>query len=203
VARARSRRPGCGWAARARPIVRVGSATPIFPREDQPTENPPMTSQHVPDYLRVKTPEQLQDILSELRQGLEALYEDRLEGLYLYGSYARGDAVSSCGPPTSGTRLSPRSSAASEARGWPRDRYRVETRGQSSARYRRGAARPRGRRAGVRSGTVGWSARTRDPPPAAVAARGGSRCCAQQRRRRDSNPHGLAPAAFRVRCLTS
>jgi uncharacterized protein len=51
-----------------------------------------MVSQETPDYLRVKTPEEVREILSRLRQGLEALYQDRLEGLYLYGSYARGDA---------------------------------------------------------------------------------------------------------------
>jgi predicted nucleotidyltransferase len=31
-------------------------------------------------------------ILRELRQSLEALYGERLRGLYLFGSYARGDA---------------------------------------------------------------------------------------------------------------
>lgn len=35
---------------------------------------------------------QLQEILAQLRQGLEALYGDRLLQLILYGSQARGDA---------------------------------------------------------------------------------------------------------------
>lgn len=34
----------------------------------------------------------LDRLLRELRESLEALYGDRLKGLYLYGSYARGDA---------------------------------------------------------------------------------------------------------------
>jgi predicted nucleotidyltransferase len=34
----------------------------------------------------------LRELLSELRQGLEALYGERLKGLYLYGSRARGEA---------------------------------------------------------------------------------------------------------------
>jgi uncharacterized protein len=73
-------------------IMRVEPATPIFLGEDPSRGVCPMTSQQIPDYLRVKTPDELHDILSELRQGLEALYEDHLAGLYLYGSYARGDA---------------------------------------------------------------------------------------------------------------
>jgi uncharacterized protein len=72
--------------------MRAGSALPIFLVAIHLERAAPMTSQQVPDYLRVKTPEELRDILSELRQGLESLYGDRLEGLYLYGSYARGDA---------------------------------------------------------------------------------------------------------------
>jgi len=36
--------------------------------------------------------EKLQTILSEIRLGLEGLYGDRLKGLVLYGSQARGDA---------------------------------------------------------------------------------------------------------------
>lgn len=32
------------------------------------------------------------DILDELRQGLGRLYGDRLKGVYVFGSYARGDA---------------------------------------------------------------------------------------------------------------
>lgn len=34
----------------------------------------------------------LRELLSELRQGLEASYGERLQGLYLYGSRARGEA---------------------------------------------------------------------------------------------------------------
>jgi uncharacterized protein len=34
----------------------------------------------------------LEEILHELRLGLEALYGPRLKGLYLFGSQARGDA---------------------------------------------------------------------------------------------------------------
>jgi len=42
--------------------------------------------------LRVKTPAEVRAILAELRARLENIYGDRLRGLYLYGSYARGDA---------------------------------------------------------------------------------------------------------------
>ena len=38
------------------------------------------------------TPERLQSILTQTRQGLERLYGERLAGLVLYGSQARGDA---------------------------------------------------------------------------------------------------------------
>lgn len=34
----------------------------------------------------------LRDLLSELREGLQDLYRERLRGLYLYGSRARGEA---------------------------------------------------------------------------------------------------------------
>ncbi len=34
----------------------------------------------------------LKDILTELRSGLGRIYGNRLKGLYLYGSYARGEA---------------------------------------------------------------------------------------------------------------
>ena len=45
------------------------------------------------DYtLEVIPKPRLDRILRELRQALEALYGDRLKGLYLYGSYARGEA---------------------------------------------------------------------------------------------------------------
>jgi predicted nucleotidyltransferase len=33
----------------------------------------------------------VQKLLAELRSSLEILYRERLHGLYLYGSYARGD----------------------------------------------------------------------------------------------------------------
>ena len=36
-------------------------------------------------------PASIQKILTELKQGLVKLYGKRLKGLYLYGSYARGD----------------------------------------------------------------------------------------------------------------
>ena len=35
--------------------------------------------------------QQLKDLLAELKQGLKAIYGARLKGLYLYGSYARGE----------------------------------------------------------------------------------------------------------------
>ncbi len=40
----------------------------------------------------VRTPAEVRAILAELRLGLESLYGDRLGGLYLFGSYARGEA---------------------------------------------------------------------------------------------------------------
>lgn len=42
--------------------------------------------------LRVRTSDEVRAILSELRCRLEALYAERLRGLYLFGSYARGEA---------------------------------------------------------------------------------------------------------------
>jgi uncharacterized protein len=33
----------------------------------------------------------ISDLMSEVRTGLEALYGPRLQGVYLYGSYARGE----------------------------------------------------------------------------------------------------------------
>ena len=35
--------------------------------------------------------ETVQTLLADFRSGLEAIYRDRLRGLYLYGSYARGN----------------------------------------------------------------------------------------------------------------
>jgi uncharacterized protein len=37
------------------------------------------------------TATELETLLSELKQGLLKLYGNRLKGVYLYGSYARGD----------------------------------------------------------------------------------------------------------------
>lgn len=48
--------------------------------------------EHIPDYLRAKSPDEVRQILAKVRQGLEALYGGRLRALYLYGSYARGEA---------------------------------------------------------------------------------------------------------------
>lgn len=36
-------------------------------------------------------PADVEKLLAELKKGLKQLYGDRLKGLYLYGSYARGD----------------------------------------------------------------------------------------------------------------
>lgn len=36
-------------------------------------------------------PPEIQKLLKELKQGLIRLYGERLKGVYLYGSYARGD----------------------------------------------------------------------------------------------------------------
>ncbi len=35
----------------------------------------------------------VEDVLAELRQGLAEIYGDRLKGLYVFGSYARGKAA--------------------------------------------------------------------------------------------------------------
>lgn len=35
----------------------------------------------------------IRELLARLRRGLEELYEDRLAGLYLFGSYARAEAT--------------------------------------------------------------------------------------------------------------
>ena len=36
-------------------------------------------------------PANIKNLLAELKKGLSKLYGERLKGLYLYGSYARGD----------------------------------------------------------------------------------------------------------------
>jgi predicted nucleotidyltransferase len=41
----------------------------------------------------LKTREQALRIVQELHDGLAAIYGERLRGVYLYGSYARGEAV--------------------------------------------------------------------------------------------------------------
>lgn len=41
---------------------------------------------------RTKTREEIQEILAEFRSGLKQLYGDRFLKLYVFGSYARGDA---------------------------------------------------------------------------------------------------------------
>ncbi|MEK7408221.1 MAG: nucleotidyltransferase domain-containing protein [Acidobacteriota bacterium] len=38
------------------------------------------------------TQEQLRNLLAELKTGLAALYGERMRAMYLYGSYARGEA---------------------------------------------------------------------------------------------------------------
>jgi predicted nucleotidyltransferase len=43
-------------------------------------------------WLEPKSPQQVDAILEELRSGLDSVYGERLRGLYLYGSYARGEA---------------------------------------------------------------------------------------------------------------
>ena len=42
--------------------------------------------------LTTRSLPEVRTILAELRQGLELLYGDRLDGVYLFGSYARGEA---------------------------------------------------------------------------------------------------------------
>ncbi len=36
--------------------------------------------------------ERIRSLLAELREGLQGIYRERLKGVYLYGSYARGEA---------------------------------------------------------------------------------------------------------------
>ncbi len=42
-------------------------------------------------WLNPKSPAEVNAILAELRSRLERIYGDRLRGMYLYGSYARGE----------------------------------------------------------------------------------------------------------------
>lgn len=42
--------------------------------------------------LRVKSPQEVNEMLMKLRRHLERLYGKRLRGIYLFGSYARGEA---------------------------------------------------------------------------------------------------------------
>ncbi|MBI2332536.1 MAG: nucleotidyltransferase domain-containing protein [Chloroflexi bacterium] len=41
--------------------------------------------------MKAKVPVKIRKLLKELKEGLVSIYGDRLSGLYLYGSYARGD----------------------------------------------------------------------------------------------------------------
>jgi uncharacterized protein len=41
--------------------------------------------------MKSKVPDNIQNLLRELKDGLAHMYGDRLKGLYLYGSYARGE----------------------------------------------------------------------------------------------------------------
>lgn len=43
-------------------------------------------------WLEPKSPAEVHEILNALRHEMEEIYGERLRGLYLYGSYARGDA---------------------------------------------------------------------------------------------------------------
>jgi uncharacterized protein len=43
-------------------------------------------------FLPLKTSSEIDFILRTFRDGLEELYGERLRGVYVYGSYARGDA---------------------------------------------------------------------------------------------------------------
>jgi predicted nucleotidyltransferase len=51
-----------------------------------------MTKDALPDYLRVKRPEEVREILRKVRSDLERVYGERLRGIYLHGSYARSEA---------------------------------------------------------------------------------------------------------------
>ncbi|MFA0731645.1 MAG: hypothetical protein LKKZDAJK_002219 [Candidatus Fervidibacter sp.] len=39
----------------------------------------------------VSLPDEISRALAELKEGLTALYDERLKGIYLFGSYSRGD----------------------------------------------------------------------------------------------------------------
>jgi predicted nucleotidyltransferase len=44
--------------------------------------------------MNAKVPARIRKLMKELKEGLLRIYGDRLKGLYLYGSYARGEARS-------------------------------------------------------------------------------------------------------------
>jgi predicted nucleotidyltransferase len=44
--------------------------------------------------MKSKVPVRIRKLMKELKGGLVRIYGDRLKGLYLYGSYARGEARS-------------------------------------------------------------------------------------------------------------
>ena len=41
-----------------------------------------------------KVPARIRKLMKELKEGLALIYKDKLKAVYLYGSYARGDAQS-------------------------------------------------------------------------------------------------------------
>ena len=41
--------------------------------------------------MKAKVPTRIRKLMKELKEGLISIYGDKLKGLYLYGSYARGD----------------------------------------------------------------------------------------------------------------
>lgn len=45
----------------------------------------------IPDGIQSQLPDAVKDALEELQKGLLTIYGPRLRGIYLYGSYARGD----------------------------------------------------------------------------------------------------------------
>ena len=44
--------------------------------------------------MKSKVPVRIRKLMKELKEGLVRIYGDRLKGLYLYGSYARGETRS-------------------------------------------------------------------------------------------------------------